>query len=101
MDTGKERSGVTEQYRISREREVRQISSQIDMMVRRARVMGQDCQADPSVQEVIARRDQIDRDLSALAKADSDQLVELRGRIDLQIDDLEKLFRTTRDAMRR
>lgn len=97
-----ERIGTQELYRTSRDREVRQISSQIGMMMQRARVMGEDVTVDPAMQNVIAKRDQLERDLSALSKAETARLPELRGRIDAQIDELEKLSRATRtNAQRR
>jgi hypothetical protein len=95
MDTITERTGMREMFFTSRTREVRQVSSQIEMLMQRARVMGQDVQANTALQDVIAKRDKVERDLSALGQADSGQLTELRGRIDLQIDDLERLSRST------
>ncbi len=94
MDTRKERVGMQDQYRTSREREIRQISSQIDMQVLRAHAMGQDSQADTALQDAIAKRDQVVSDLTALAMAPASQWAELRARIDVQIDELEKSVRT-------
>ena len=98
MNTKQERVGMRDMYRTSRGREVRQLSSQIDMRLLRARVMGQDSSSDSVVQEAIAKRDQIASDLATLEKADSSQWTELRDRIDMQIDELEQLIRTMTNA---
>ncbi len=94
-------SAAHDLYVTSRQREVREISSQLDMLVLRTRALGTDPAADRPLQEVIAKRDQILADLASLLKLPDDEATTLRDRIDAEINELDKLSHQVVDALRR